>query len=59
MSRHPRPTPEYLAENSESELAEGYTLWLVAVTGGVNRPQVLTGLDDLDPDLSKPWFAPH
>lgn len=59
MSRHPRPTPQYLAENSESELAEGYALWLVTVTGGVNRPQTLKGLEDLDYDISKPWFAPH
>ncbi len=59
MARHPRPAPEYLAEHTPFEMKEGYADWLVAATGGVNRPQVLKGLDDLDPDLSKPWFAPH
>ena len=59
MARHPRPSPEYLIENTDFELAEGYTQWLAAVTGGVNRPQTLKGLEDLDYDLSKPWFAPH
>ena len=59
MARHPRPTPEYLADNTPFEMKEGYADWLVAVTGGVNRPQVITGIDDLDPDISKPWFAPH
>lgn len=59
MARHPRPSEEFIIEHSNMELKEGYADWLVAVTGGVNRPQVLTGLDDLDSDISKPWFAPH
>lgn len=58
-ARHPRPTPQFLIEHTDFELAEGYAEWLVPVTGGVNRPQTLKGLEDLDYDLSKPWFAPH